>query len=153
MGIESEIYTATSKSCERGSQPTHVTHAFIRCSGGGSGRRGGVQVIRRWYRTSADRRRGADSQPSVCVRRWFYSGASGHPLPKTGHAGGAAHRGQSFYMRKWREVVSQCDIVKWLDICECISGVSADGEVYTGSGVSWVNRTDPQRGGGSTSQT
>ncbi len=151
-GIESEIHTATSKLWKRKSTHSYVAHAFIRCSGGGSGRRGGVQVIQRWYRTPADRRRGADSQPSVCVRRWFYSGASGHPLPKTGHARGAAHGGQSFYMRKRREVVSRCDIVKWFQICECISGVTADGEVYTGSGVSWVNRTDPQRGGGSTSQ-
>ncbi len=108
------VYCNFKELWKRKSTHSYVTHAFIRCSGGGSGRRGGVQVIRRWYRTSADRRRGADSQPSVCVRHWFYSGASGHPLPKTGHARGAAHGGQSFYMRKWREVVSQCDIVKMI---------------------------------------
>lgn len=100
---------------KRKSARSYVTHTFIRCSRGRSGRCGGVQVIKRWYRTSADLRRGADSQPPVCVRRWFHAGASGHPFPKTGHARGAAHRGQSFTCvcdgsrEGWTELVSQND--------------------------------------------
>lgn len=87
--------------------------SFIRCGGGRSVRRGGVQVIRRWHRASADRRRGADSEPSVCVWRWFHPGAPRHPLPKTGHAGSAAHRGQSFACQMWIALTTRA-LIMWM---------------------------------------
>ena len=66
------------------------------CRSGG-GRPGGsrsLQVVWRGHCPAAHCRRGAAPQPVLCVWCGLHPGASGNPLPETGHAGHPAYRGR-----------------------------------------------------------